>query len=171
MPARSPAFWWGILGVALLLAWALVRLIPLALHPILEGQLTAVQITLLIGWTLFMAFAEGYRGFQQGFSPRVVARALSLSDEQRWHRVLSAPLICMGLIDAPRRRKIVSWCLLIGITLLVIIVKTLPQPWRGMIDFGVVVGLSWGLAALFWYLARALRGHDVVVPADLRRRS
>jgi hypothetical protein len=32
----------------------------------------------------------------------------------------------------------------------VLLINLLGQPWRGIIDSGVVVGLSWGLASLLW---------------------
>ena len=37
------------------------------------------------------------------------------------------------------------------IIILVLLVQMIPQPWRGIIDAGVVVGLSWGVLSL-WYL-------------------
>jgi hypothetical protein len=43
---------------------------------------------------------------------------------------------------------------LVGVVALVLIVKSLPQPWRGIVDGGVVVGLAWGLVSL---CASALR--------------
>ena len=44
-------------------------------------------------------------------------------------------------------------CLLLGVTTLVVIFQYIPQPWRGVLDLGVVLGLSWGiLATLFFFL-------------------
>ena len=39
---------------------------------------------------------------------------------------------------------------------LVIAVRWLEQPWRGIVDAGVVVGLSWGLVSMAAFTLRAL---------------
>lgn len=61
----------------------------------------------------------------------------------------------MGYFYATRRRKITSISVTIGIIVLVILVRLLPQPWRGIIDGGVVVGLAWGLISLFLFSVKA----------------
>ena len=43
-----------------------------------------------------------------------------------------------------------------GIIVLVLLMRFLPQPWRGIIDAGVVMGLSWGLVALLVFSIQAL---------------
>lgn len=139
---------WGILGVALMLLQALHRLTPLALAPLQSGELTLMQGLLYATWVLFMAYSEGYRGFQLRFAPSCAARALNLAQSPTLLTALLAPAYCMGLFAAPRRRMVTSWALVIGITALVMLVKLLDQPWRGIVDGGVVVGLSWGLVAI-----------------------
>jgi hypothetical protein len=64
----------------------------------------------------------------------------------------------MGLLRSPRRTKIVAWSLVCGIVVVVIWVRSLPHPWRGIIDGGVVVGLGIGVASLYLHFVRAL-GH------------
>jgi apolipoprotein N-acyltransferase len=81
--------------------------------------------------------------------------------------VVLAPLFCMGLFHATRKRLIVSWCALIGIVGLIVLVRQLDQPWRGIVDGGVVAGLGWGLVAMLWFMVRALLGHPMPVPADV----
>ena len=110
----------------------------------------------------FMAYAEGYRAFQQGFSPRVAARARYLRDHPVALHVLFAPLFCMAYFHAMKRRQIVSLSVTAGIIVLVILVRLLPQPWRGIIDGSVVVGLAWGLVSLivFGYQAFASERFD-----------
>lgn len=139
---------WGIAGVALLLVHALWRLWPLAVAPLQSGELTVGQALLYAAWVLFTAYAEGYRGFQLRFAPSCAARALNLAQSPTLLASLLAPAYCMGLFAAPRRRLVTSWLLIIGITGLVMLVKLLEQPWRGIVDGGVVVGLSWGLIAM-----------------------
>lgn len=168
IPLRVAVLLWGVLGVVALCAQAIVRLAPRALEPILDGSLGALEWSLLGGWVLVNAYAEGYRGFQKAFAPRVVARALHLSKDPRPLRVLLAPLFCMALFAATRKRLIVSWVLLVTIALLVLGMQFVPQPWRGIVDGGVVVGLGWGVAALIGHLLYALAGGSVSVPAEVR---
>jgi hypothetical protein len=146
---------WGVLGVVALLVRALWRLVPPALEPLDEG---AAVLAVYAASVLFNAYAEGYRGFQKQFAPRVVARAAWLRENPRPLLIVLAPVFCMGLIHATRKRLIVSWTLLLVIVGLVIGVRHIAQPWRGVIDAGVVVGLSWGLLALLVLLARAAGG-------------
>jgi hypothetical protein len=62
----------------------------------------------------------------------------------------------MGFFHATRRRLITSFALTAGIVALVLAVRVLPQPWRGIVDTGVVVGLAWGLLSLIAFSAQAL---------------
>jgi len=116
---------------------------------------------------VFNAYAEGYKGFHLAAAPRLVARALWLSRNPSPVRVVLAPLFCMGLFHATKKRLIVSWCLYIGIVILIILVRQLPQPYRGIVDAGVVVGLTIGTASVIYYVVRALRGHEPTVPPDI----
>lgn len=108
----------------------------------------------LVPWLFFMVYSEGYKGFQKGFSPRVAARANYLRDHATWIRAIFAPVFCMGFFDSTKKRKIVLWALLIMVTSFVILFQYIPQPWRGILDLGVVVGLSWGLMATLIYFAK-----------------
>jgi hypothetical protein len=163
----GPAALWGIAGVALLLGNALVRLLPMALQPVLQGQLGTREWILYGASVLFNGYAEGYRAFQKQFSPRVVRRALTLARAPRRWFALLAPFYCMGLFHATRKRLVVSWSVLSGVVVLVVAVRMLEQPWRGIVDAGVVVGLAWGLLALACNTVRAVRGLPVPGSADL----
>jgi uncharacterized membrane protein YkgB len=61
----------------------------------------------------------------------------------------------MGFFHATRRRQVTSILVTAGIVVMVVLVRQLAQPWRGIVDLGVVAGLVWGLVALgiFSYLA------------------
>ena len=107
-----------------------------------------------------MAWSEGYRGFQQSFSPRLVARAKYLIAHPRPANVLLAPLFCMGYFRTTRRRLISVYALTVFIVLLIIAVRWLPQPWRGIVDAGVVVGLTWGLISMGAFTLKALAAAD-----------
>lgn len=135
---------WGFSGVTVLLGFAIWRLAPRAAEA-LQFPLTGLQWVFLVGFALFMLVAEGYRGFQKKFSPRTAARVKYLHDHPRTLHVLLAPLFCMGYFFAKRKTRITAIALTLGIVLLVVLVSLLPQPWRGLVDFGVVLGLSYGI--------------------------
>jgi hypothetical protein len=147
---------WGIAGVVALVGRALVSLTPIALEPIRAGQLAPWQWGILVAWVATNAYAEGLVGFHRKFSPRTVDRALYLGRNPTWGRVLLAPAFCMGLFHATRKVRIVSRSMVIGIVLLVVTVRQLAQPWRGIIDAGVVVGLGLGLLSLVYLFVYAV---------------
>lgn len=150
---------WGIVGVLALLGSAVYRLATVGLDAFSSDfrwhHWVALAVIIIV-----MAYAEGYRAFQQRFSPRVAARARYLKSHPRLLHVLLAPLFCMGFFYATKRRKITSFSVTLGIIALVIVVRLLPQPWRGMIDIGVVVGLGWGIVSLLFFIWPALFSRD-----------
>ena len=144
---RFAAFW-GMFGVMAIVLYAIVRLVPYVIAA-LEVDLDALQWLVLAANVGFMAWSEGYKGFQLKFSPRVAARALYLCRQQTsWGTRLLAPLFCIGYFNACGHTRTFAWAGTIGIVILVLLVHRLDQPWRGIIDAGVVVGLSWGLISL-----------------------
>ncbi len=158
---------WGLTGTSALLARAIWRLTPAAWEAGTRHQPGVLGWSLAALWLLFMGYSEGYRGFQKGFAPRVALRAAHLAQRPRPLHVLLAPLFCMGLIHASRRRLVTSWSLTAMIVLLVLAVRHLTQPWRGLVDAGVVLGLAWGLVAVLVFGVRALRGQLPAGSADL----
>jgi hypothetical protein len=148
---------WGLVAIVALLGQALWRLIPIAWEPLHTGQLTTLQAAIYAAWVSFTAYSEGYRGFQKSFSPSCAARAVSLARAPTPLRAILAPAYVMSLFAAPRRRIITSWLLVLGISALVALVRALPQPWRGIIDGGVVVGLGWGVISLIVCTVAAFR--------------
>ena len=157
---------WGIFGIAGLLVQAMVRMVP-RVHDMLQQDLAAWQWGLLVLWVGWMAHAEGLRGFHRRFSPRIVARAVTLTRSSSGLHRLLAPIYCMGYIHASRRRKIVAWAVSSGIALLAAGVGRLPPLWRGFVDAGVVVGLGIGLASLGYYTVQALTGKRLPVDPEL----
>ncbi len=155
---RWPAVW-GWLGVLLLLLDAVYRLAPIAWEALRSSSLGLRHWVFLVTWTAFAAVAEGYQAFRKRFAPRVARRMgeLMSTDPPALHRAL-APLYCMSLIgDAPRRMWI-QRALVAFIVALVVLVKRAPQPWRGLVDAGVVVALAWGAAEVFRQGMGVLRG-------------
>jgi hypothetical protein len=157
---------WGVLGVVALLTQALVRLGPRAIEA-LRMDLEVQHWVVLAVWVAFMAHAEGYKGFHLRFSPRVVARAQTLVDSPSVLHRLLAPAYCMSLLHASRRGLVVAWCVVVGITGLVAIVSTMSQPWRGIVDAGVVVGLGIGQVSILFHAIRAMGGTPPPIAPDL----
>lgn len=149
---------WGLTGILALLLSAVLRLWPLVVDAF-SHPLTWYHRVALLAIALGMAYFEGYKGFQMAFSPRTAARARYLLHNPRPLHIVLAPFFCMGYFFATKRRKITSISLTVGIIILVVLVRFLAQPWRGIIDFGVVVGLAWGIVSLLAFSIQAL-GED-----------
>ncbi len=153
---RAIGFYWGVAGVLGILLFAIIRL-SLRVLEMSSYSLSVLQWAILLIFALYMAYAEGYKGFHLNFAPRVVARARYFLQPGQ-HSVLLvifAPLFCMGFIHATARRRLISVLVTSAIIGLVIIVSMMPQPWRGLIDFGVVTGLGIGVLSIlrFWHQA------------------
>ena len=61
----------------------------------------------------------------------------------------------MGFFRATRAPFLFAWVGTALIILLIILLQVSPQPWRGIVDTGVVVGLSWGLISFLIFAWRA----------------
>jgi len=154
----------GVIGICLFAVWRLARYTLEAF----EMPFTTLQWAVLVANVVFMAWSEGYRGFQHRFSPRAAARALYLYRvPTSWWTRLLAPVFCFGYFRASRRVLTVTWSLTIGIVILVLLVHRLDQPWRGIIDAGVVVGLTWGVVSLIVYDIRAFRTGEYPAPPEV----
>jgi hypothetical protein len=159
---------WGLAGIGLLLGQAIYRLTLISLVG-LSMRLSWYHWAFLAGWVLFMAYGEGYRGFQKSFSPRVAARAAYLRRHSTVLRALLAPFFCMGYFHMERRRQIVVISITLVVIGFIIGAHYLPQPWRAIVDLGVVIGLAWGLVALVIFTVQAFNGrlsHAPAVPKD-----
>ncbi len=157
---------WGIGGVAAVLVYAAVTLGRYALEALVAG-LEPVAWFLLVANTAFMAWAEGYRGFQQRFSPRVAARALHLYRHPTLPRLLLAPLFCAGFFGATPRLLRTIWLGTGLIVLAVLLFNQLPQPWRGILDAGVLVGMIWGTTSLLVATWTTFGERREMVPAEV----
>lgn len=157
---------WGITGVAIVLVYAAAKLFLLALEAMRLGM--APHEWALFGLSITgMAWAEGYRGFQLRFSPRVAARAWHLYCWPTLPRVLLAPFFCSGFFGATRRVLRLTWFGALLIVVAVLLVGALPQPWRGILDAGVVTGLLWGTTSLVLASIRTFREGRELAPAEV----
>lgn len=147
---------WAVAGVAGILVWAIVRLSDIALRAF-EEPLSWHHWTALGAFVPFMAWSEGVRGFQRRFSPRVAERAMLIRTAPTAARVIFAPLFAAGFFGGSRREQVGACLGTVAIIALVLLVHRLDQPWRGILDAGVVTGLTWGVAATLALSARAWR--------------
>ena len=154
---------WGLLVVFIVLADAATRL-SRHIFDAWGYDWTILQWTVFIINVIFMAFAEGYRGFQLSFVPRTVARAMYLRENPNTVNGLLAPLFCVGYFRAAKRTRHVIWIGTVLIVVAVILIRQVPQPWRGIADAGVVIGLSWGCVSLVLIGTRAFRSGKPPVP-------
>lgn len=157
---------WGIGGVLALLVYAIVRLGIFA-FVLFDIELGWHHVALLAANVAFMAYSEGYRGFHRAFAPRTVARARHLRDHPSTLRAVLAPLFCMGFFHATRRRLIGTYALTTMIIIFVAIARSLDQPWRGILDAGVVVGLAWGVISLLAFTHAGFSNEDFGVSPEL----
>ena len=146
---------WGLAGIFLLLGSAVYRLTPVAVEAFaFDWELWHWAV--FVGNLIFMAVSEGYYGFHRKFAPRVAARARFLKAQGNLRLTVLAPFFCMGYFHAVGRVKLVAYLLTIGIVVLIILVHRTQQPWRGIIDFGVVAGLALGTLSLAYFSLRAM---------------
>jgi hypothetical protein len=150
---------WGVGGTLAFLGVAIVRLLGRVSDMFRQPLHWYHWVTFLLV-VLFMAYSEGYRGFQHAFAPRVAARAKYLYHSPRLLHVVLAPVFCMGYFHIQPRRQRAIVVLTAGIVLLVVVLRFLAQPWRGMVDAGVVVGLTWGMVSIACYSIYAFTARD-----------
>lgn len=146
---------WGVFGVLALLAQACWRLGLRAVEA-LQMELTPIQLGVFVAWVAFNGYAEGYRAFQLRFSPRVVVRAMHLARNLRPLHAILAPFYCMALIHSNRRGKALAWGTTVMVLCFILLLRYVPQPWRGVIDGGVVAALAWGGGAILVFYVRAM---------------
>jgi len=160
-------FSWGIGGVLAMLLFAVYRLAPMAIE-LSALTLSSLQWIALLFSIGYMAYAEGYRGFHLSFAPRLIVRARYLKTHVSPLTTVLAPLFCMGFIHATRERMILSISLTLMIVCFVFAVRMLPQPWRGIVDAGVVTGLLLGVGSIFYYFVQSLVRPDLLkAPSDV----
>jgi hypothetical protein len=73
----------------------------------------------------------------------------------------------MSFFHATRRGLIGAWVVTSLIICAVVLVRQLPQPYRGIIDGGVVVGLGWGVLSILFIFASTLSGKRPAASGDL----
>jgi len=145
---------WAIIGLLILLGFACWRLSAYTIESF-SMPLNWMHWVVFIGFTIFMAHGEGYKGFQKKFSPRFAARAKYLLHNTTLLQLIFAPFFCMAYFHAPKRRVIATCALTAMIIVFIFTFRLIPQPWKGLLDFGVVFGLAWGMVSTIIYCIKA----------------
>jgi hypothetical protein len=144
---------WAVLGVAAVLLEPATRLGVHGAATIAAG-LNTLQWVALVGLTLLFGYVEGWRGLQRRFVPAVVERAFEIARARQRAAHWLAPLHALGLFGGTRRTRARAWRGAALIAAAVVLVRALPEPWRGIVDAAIAVSLAWGVGAL---LARFCR--------------
>jgi hypothetical protein len=146
---------WALVGVGLVFVIAIVRLAGRGILTVRAG-LTPTEWATLVVLTALFVFTEGVRALQKRWGPHMIRRTARLAAEpHRWVRLL-APLYALSLIRAPAPELARAWIGLFAIIGAVLLVRALPDPWRGIIDLAVSAALTWGTLAITVETARAL---------------
>ncbi len=138
---------WAIAGVAALFLFAIVRLGERGISVVASG-LGPNQWIIFGLLLLVFVVVEGRAALQGRWVPMLVRRAGELRrSTARGHRIL-APLYGMSLVGAPPRRLARAWLGTLAVVAAILLVRVLPDPWRGLIDLSVAAALAWGLGAI-----------------------
>lgn len=157
---------WATIGLCALLLYAIVRLSMV----VADGAADPWDWrhwAVAAANAAFMAWSEGYRGFQLRFSPRSAARVKWLLYHASGVSAVLAPLFAMGYFNVTRRRMVGVYGLTAFVAGAIIVVHTLPQPWRAVLDIGVIIGLTWGMASFLWSLKRTFATAGFPVSPEL----
>ncbi len=147
---------WAVMGVSILFASAVYRLGARGIATARDG-LGPWEWTALVLLTVTFVYGEGFRVLDRRWVPDMLKRALRLRREGGVLLRLLAPLYGLSLIGAPRHRLLRAWAGTAAIVLAVLLVRSFPEPWRGITDFAVAAALAWGLLAILRRVLSALR--------------
>ena len=143
-------------GVVAIFSSAIYRLYP-HVQESMSYEFSALNWIVLAVYLLVMIVGKGYFALHRGFVPRVIDRSELLIENGKLIDKILAPLYCMGFFKAPRKRMIISYVMIFIIVSFIVSASKISQPWRGIIDLGVIVGLSLGILSLLFLGFNKLR--------------
>ena len=138
---------WAVSGVAGLFAWAVYRLGARGLETLRSG-LGVFEWTAAVVLTAAFVYGEGLVALDRRWVPRLFERARRLRGERRLLPRVLAPLYGLALLGSDRAEVARGWAGTLAIVVAVLVVRALPEPWRGIVDFSVAAALAWGLSAI-----------------------
>ena len=144
-------------GVAALFVDAVVQLGRRGIVT-LRGGLAPLEWVAFAVLLIAFVYGEGVRALARRWVPATVARGFELDARSPLVWKILAPLYAMGLVGAPGRALVRAWGGVALIVVAVLVVRALPEPWRGIVDFAVAGALLVGLGAIVVHaLERARR--------------
>ena len=151
---------WAVFGVSSLFAFAAYRLGERGIAVIRDG-LGGGEWMALVGLTVVFVYGEGFLALDRKWVPGLMRRVRALRDQRSLIVRLLAPMYGLKLIGARPAALLPSWLGTAAIVGAVLVVRTLPEPWRGIVDFAVAAALAWGLVAILRRLPSIrVRGAD-----------
>lgn len=147
---------YSIGGVIAIFSSAIYRLYP-HVHESFSYEFSALNWFVLIVYLIIMIVGKGYFALHRSFVPRVIDRSEFLINNGNLLDKLLAPLYCMGFFKAPKKRMIISYLMISIIISFIVSASKISQPWRGIIDSGVIIGLSLGIFSLLLLGFKKLR--------------
>lgn len=146
---------WTVLGVAALFSSAIYRLGSRGVATI-RGGLGWMEWAALILLTAGFVYAEGVRALDRRWVPGLVERARRLREEPGIVLPLLGPLYGLSLVGSDRSALARGWLATTSIVVAIIVVRSFPDPWRGIVDFAVAAALAWGLVAILRRVPKAV---------------
>lgn len=138
---------WALIGVSTLFAWAVYRLGSRGIETV-QGGLRAGEWVVLGVLVVAFGIGEGFVALERRWVPQLVERARRLRHDRRLVMRVLAPFYGMALIGT-RPEELLRGRLGTGaIVCAILLVRTFPEPWRGIVDLSVAVALAWGLVAI-----------------------
>ena len=95
-------FIWGFVGVSLILLHGITCVYPYVVTLDFSKMFWYHYLSLIIS-IIFLGYAEGYKGFQLSFSPRVAQRLKLVFKNPSFVNVVLSPLFCMGFFGISKR--------------------------------------------------------------------
>ena len=95
-------FIWGFVGVSLILLHGITCVYPYVVTLDFSKMFWYHYLSLIIS-IIFLGYAEGYKGFQLSFSPRVAQRLKLVFKNPSFVNVVLSPLFCMGFLEFQKR--------------------------------------------------------------------
>jgi len=159
VPPRNPRSFrsfFSILTFTSVLLNAVRRLVPIALAP-LKAPSSPASPSLILSYVLsvsFFLYYEAYKGFHKKFVPAYVSRSQTLPSKNILLSFIPVNVLYSGgYICSNKARKAKSYGVTMFVFLAIVVSKRLPPAPRGVVDAGVVAGLTGAIVSLWahWF--------------------